>query len=212
MLDLDEWHAMLDTLDNLPESGVPQKQEKERLKFIVNILYFLGLRINELATHTWGSFRKIENDWWFYVIGKGDKPGIIPVCDEFLRAIINYRAFLKKKPYPTTEEDDPLIHSLISGEAITPRQINKLLKKLALETANKFVEQPDKAKKLKKFSAHWLRHLSASMQDRVGIKFTHIRANHRHENDETTRRYVHAIDRDRHADMQKMTLKYLEPL
>jgi hypothetical protein len=45
------------------------------------------------------------------------------------------------------------------------------------------------------------------MQDKAGISFKHIRANHRHENDETTRRYVHAIDLDRHQDMQRLTLR-----
>ena len=45
------------------------------------------------------------------------------------------------------------------------------------------------------------------MQDRAGIAFKHIRANHRHENDETTRRYVHALDDERHIDMNKLTLK-----
>lgn len=207
MLDLDEWNAMLDTLENLPAKELVEKQEKERLIFLINILYFLGLRINELATHSWNSFRKIDNHWWFVVMGKGDKPGMVPVCDELLRAVIHYRAFLKKIPYPHSEENDPLISSLILGEAIKPRQINKILKKLALETAKKYVNQPDKVNKLKKFSAHWLRHLSASMQDRVGIKFTHIKANHRHESGETTRRYVHAIDDDRHRDMQKLMLR-----
>ncbi len=210
MLDIEEWHAMLDTLDNLPEKEVVEKQEKERLKFLVNILYFLGLRIHELATHTWGSFRQIENNWWFYVVGKGDKAGIVPVCDELLRAIINYRAYLKKPPFPSMDESTPLIASLASEKnAITTRQINKILKKLALETTKKFKDKPEKVKKLGKFSAHWLRHLSASMQDRAGITFKHIRANHRHENDETTRRYVHAFDKERHQDMQKMTLRKL---
>lgn len=87
------------------------------------------------------------------------------------------------------------------GDAITARQMNKILKKLAIATADQFVDQPDKSKKLRKFSAHWLRHLSASMQDRAGIQFKHIRANHRHENDETTRRYVHAIDSERHQNL-----------
>lgn len=206
MLELDEWHAMLDTLDNLPDKEISQKKEKERLRFLVYILFFLGLRISELATHTWSSFRKIENDWWFYVVGKGDKAGMIPVCDELLRAIINYRAFLKKSPYPHSDEIAPLICSVSSDKAISPRQINKILKKLALETAKKFEIQPEKMKKLKKFSAHWLRHLSASMQDRAGIQFKHIRANHRHENDETTRRYVHSIDKERHRDMQKLSI------
>lgn len=207
MLEIDEWHAMLDTLENLPEKEFGKKQEKERLRFLINILYFLGLRINELATHTWNAFCKIDNRWWFVVMGKGDKPGMIPVCDELLRAVIHYRAFLKKSPFPLPEETNPLITSLVVGDAIKPRQINKILKKLALETTKEFMNHPDKVTKLKKFSAHWLRHLSASMQDRAGIKFTHIKANHRHESGETTRRYIHAIDDNRHDDMQKLSLR-----
>jgi len=35
------------------------------------------------------------------------------------------------------------------------------------------------------------------MQDRAGIPFSHIRSNLRHENDETTRVYVHGDDNDR---------------
>lgn len=205
MLTINEWHTMLDTLEKLPESTLKEKNEKARLTFLVQILYFLGLRINELATHTWNAFRNVDGNWWFYVMGKGDKIGRIPVNDELLRAIITYRAYLKKPPYPSTDETTPLIVSFKTDKAITTRQINKLLKKLAYETAKKFSEA-NTVKKLKKFSAHWLRHLSASMQDQAGIAFKHIRANHRHENDETTRRYVHAIDQERHQDMQKLKL------
>ena len=44
------------------------------------------------------------------------------------------------------------------------------------------------------------------MQDRAGIKFGHIRANLRHENDETTRIYVHAEDIERFEAIQKLGL------
>lgn len=207
MLTMDEWDALLDTLEQLPEGTEGEKFAKARLTFIIHILYFLGLRINELVTHNWNAFRQIENDWWFYVVGKGDKVGRIPVNDELLRAIIRYRAVLKKTPYPSPDETTPLITTFKTKTAITARQINKILKKLALETTKSMSKHSDKAKKLKKFSAHWLRHLSASMQDRAGVSFKHIRANHRHENDETTRRYVHAIDDERHRDMQKLHLR-----
>lgn len=207
MLSIEEWHTMLDTLNNFPNVDDAQKNEKARLTFLVNILYFLGLRINELATHTWNAFRRMDDRWWFYVLGKGDKEGRIPVNDELLRAVIIYRTYLKKSPYPSINEETPLIISFTTSKAITPRQINKLLKKLAIETAKKFPNEANKVNKLRKFSAHWLRHLSASMQDRAGIAFKHIRANHRHENDETTRRYVHAIDQERHQDMQKLKLR-----
>ena len=207
ILDVDEWNMMLDVLENFSEVSIAEKKEKTRLKFLVAILYFLGLRIEELSTHTWGAFKKIDGQWWFFVIGKGCKPGKIPVNDALLREIIHYRSFLHKPPLPMINEAAPLIHSFRTGQKITPRQINKILKKLALETVKKFKDQPDKEKKLKKFSAHWLRHLSASMQDRVGIAFKHIRGNLRHENDETTRRYVHALDDERYQDMQKLTLR-----
>lgn len=208
ILTMDEWHVMLDTLDHYPESSLAEKNEKARLRFLVAILFLLGLRVNELASHCWNAFRKVEEQWWFYVIGKGDKLARIPVNDALLRSMIEYRAHLKKAPFPSSDEAKPLIASFITGAAITPRQINKILKKLAVETAKKFIREPAKSNKLKKFSAHWLRHLSATMQDKAGISFKHIRANHRHENDETTRRYVHAIDCDRHKDMQKLTLKF----
>jgi integrase len=192
ILEADEWHALLDTLDALTDKNTKEAQEKERLRFLITILYFLGLRINELATHTWNSFRKIDDRWWFFVIGKGDKLAKIPVNDDLLRAVIHYRIFLRLSPLPQVTETLPIIAVLDKKEvAISDRQMNKLLKKLALTASKVFISQPEKEKKLKKFSAHWLRHLSASMQDRAGIAFKHIRSNLRHENDETTRLYVH---------------------
>lgn len=207
ILSVDEWHAMLDTLEAYPESTAAEKSEKARLTFLVAILFFLGLRINELATHAWNAFRQVDDKWWFYVIGKGDKPARIPVNDGLLRAVIHYRAHLKKPPYPSANEAQALVASRVTGKAITPRQINKLLKKLAIETSKKFMHHPEKSAKLKKFSAHWLRHLSATMQDKAGVSFKNIRANHRHENDETTRQYVHAIEEDRHQEMQKLVMR-----
>jgi site-specific recombinase XerD len=206
ILSVDDWHCMLDTLENLPESTEHLKNEKERLRFIVHILYFLGLRVNELVTHTWNAFRNIDNQWWFYVMGKGDKPGRIPVNLELIRTVIKYRTYLKKSMYPDAKDLAPLVTSMKADATITARHINRLLKRLADETAKNFTDI-ERAKRIRKFSPHWLRHLSASMQDRVGIEFKHIRANHRHENDETTRRYVHALDKDRYQDMQKLTLR-----
>lgn len=207
ILQQDEWYAILDTLENLPEVDLHTKQEKYRLKLILALLFFLGLRINELITHEWNAFRKIEEKWWFFVIGKGDKLAKIPVNNELLKIIILYRATFNKTPLPTADEKSPLIISINKRHAISARYINKLLKKLAEDAAKRFINHPDKVQKLKKFSAHWLRHLSASMQDSSGISFKHIRANLRHENDETTRRYVHAIDDARHDEMQKLKLR-----
>jgi integrase len=206
ILEEDEWTALWETLLEMPEDTPELLRDKERLRFIVVILYFLGLRIHELATHQWNAFRKIRGAWWFFVKGKGDKLGKIPVNDTLLSAICRFRAHLGLPSFPQAEDCFPLIPSWRSEAGLGVRHINQLLKKLAINTAVKFTTQPDKAEKLKKFSAHWLRHLSATMQDQAGVLFKHIQANHRHESEETTRRYVHTFDQDRHADMQKLKL------
>ena len=56
-----------------------------------------------------------------------------------------------------------------------------MLKELAMIASKQFIDKPNKVKTLQRFSAHWIRDLSASMQDRVGIKGKHIQMNHRHE-------------------------------
>lgn len=206
ILEEDEWAALWTTLLELPDNTPELARDKERLRFIVVILYFLGLRIHELATHHWNAFRKIRSAWWFFVKGKGDKLGKVPVNDGLLSAVSRFRQHLGLSPFPQAEDNFPLIPSWRSEMGLGVRHINQLLKKLAISAATKFETQPDKAEKLRKFSAHWLRHLSATMQDQAGVLFKHIRENHRHESEETTRRYVHTFDQDRHADMQKLKL------
>lgn len=171
---------------------------------MLGILFLLGLRISELESHTWSSFRKVQGSWWFFVVGKGDKAGKIPVNNDLLASMKRFRTHLGMHEYPDLDDFRPLIPSWHSAKALSSRQMSSLLKRLSSGAAMKFGNQPEKQEKLRKFSPHWLRHLSASMQDRVGVQFKHIRANHRHESDETTRRYVHAMDDERHDEMNKL--------
>ncbi len=107
-------------------------------------------------------------------------------------------------PVPQEEDQGPIIPSLTkANKALTTRQMSNLLKELALLTASKLKDKPHSAQKLARFSPHWLRHLSASRQDLAGISFTHIKENLRHQNEQTTRHYVHAFDNERHKEMEK---------
>ena len=67
-----------------------------------------------------------------------------------------------------------------------------------------------KKSKLESLSPHWLRHLSASHQDQVGISGTIIQANHRHGSFSTTRIYLHAEDKIRANEMEKLKMQ-LQP-
>jgi integrase len=87
----DEWRAVIQTLEEWPGQSEEEKREKVRLRLIVGLLFYLGLRVSDITDSTWQSFRKINDHWWFFVRGKGDKLAKIPVNNELLKIIIDYR-------------------------------------------------------------------------------------------------------------------------
>jgi len=206
ILEDDEWQALLAELRAMPEASRHDADEKARLRFIVSILFLLGLRIDELAQHTWSSFRFVNQRWWFYLVGKGDKGAKIPVNEELLAEVERFRRHLGLCALSEAMEDSPLIPSWQHPRGLGSRQMSQLLKELALKAATRFEANSKQALKLKRFSPHWLRHLSASMQDRMGIRFTHIKANLRHASDDTTRRYVHSHEEERHEELNRLSL------
>ena len=109
ILESDEWAALLHALESLPDIDHHDQDEKERLRFLIAMLYFLGLRIGELASHTWGSFREVQGHWWFFVRGKGNKIGKVPVNDTLLGIAARYRIRWGLSSQPTPEETRPLI-------------------------------------------------------------------------------------------------------
>lgn len=207
ILSPEEWHAMRQALEEQSENSPEDIFKKHRLRFLVACLYFLGLRLDEMAKACWRDCQKLNGKWWFFVRGKGDRLGKIPINTQLLHAIMVYRQFLQKPPLPEHAEEGSLIASINDmQQPLTARHISNLIKSLAKHAAEKFEKGSLSYEKLLKFSPHWLRHLSASKQDLAGISFTNIKSNLRHSNQQTTRLYVHAYDDDRHEQMEK--LKY----
>ena len=207
MLEEDEWQAVQLALQQMPEEQGMEIDNKMRTQFLFAMLYFLGLRINEVATHTWGSFRKRNDQWWFFVKGKGGKLGHIPVNEQLLSYVKNYRLHLGKSLLPKTNETEALLVSGITKNPLKVGQLYNLVKIIANQAAEYFPNDISKQEKLKKLSPHWLRHLSASHQDKVGIPTSIIQANHRHSSMQTTQIYVHAEEERRFTEMQKMQMK-----
>ncbi|MGI9215167.1 MAG: tyrosine-type recombinase/integrase, partial [Gammaproteobacteria bacterium] len=123
MLEADEWDAVQEVLQNLPESSTREQRYKTRTQALFAFLYLLGLRIHEVANATWGSFRKLNGNWWFFVKGKGGKLGHVPVNDQLLSIIKIYRLSLNKVPF--LEEDDPE-SVLISDKTKQPLSVRQL--------------------------------------------------------------------------------------
>lgn len=205
ILQPDEWQAMLTTMSDYPEVTRHQQDEKTRLKFIVAMLYTLGLRVSELCQASWDQFYKDDIGWWFSVIGKGQKMGVVPVNHSLLQIIRKYRLQIGLTAFPQQDNSKVLI-SWKGKNGLTERSVSKLLKNLATQTSEKFQHDPVKQMKLAKFSPHWLRHLSATMQSQLGISEEFIQENLRHSNIATTRIYMHNYDEARHVAAQQLII------
>lgn len=201
------WNVIIDSIEELPITTPYDRNEKERIRFLIYTLYFLGLRNSELRSHHFGHFFKLQNDWWFKVTGKGNKVGIVPVNHEYLAAVQRYRSHFRLPLLPEPQEETPLLLSFKGNDGLTPRHVNNLIKKLMTFVAKKFKDRPEIAERLMRFSAHGLRHQSATNQHYAQIDKLHIKDNLRHSSDQTTNIYIHDIEKARYQDMQKLSIK-----
>lgn len=76
-----------------------------------------------------GDFRQDpEGNWWYHVIGKGNKPGKIAVRDEYVdRYLRRYRTFLGLPNLPAEKERTPLLTTLEGRAGLSGRQVRTLL-------------------------------------------------------------------------------------
>lgn len=215
IIDMNEWFAIQDILEEMPVTHEKEQWEKIRLRFLLALGYLATLRPNELATTGMNGFWKSYDidagkyRWWLTVIGKGNKTRDVPVNQTLLNILVEYRHYLKLSDEPQPEEQEPLIKSLHTNRVITTRRINQLIKELTAKAADYFekLSQPEKAVRLRKFSAHWLRHLSCSVQGQLQFQKVNIKNNAGHENESTTDIYIHPFDNQRHEEMEKLTMR-----
>ncbi len=206
IVDIEEWQMLLTTLDSMSESTPHDRNEKLRLKMMIYLFYFLGARVSDIAQLTWDHFKCVRDQWWCFIVGKGDKLGKIPVNDQLLQMIKDYRDHWCKAPLPQEGEGGAVIFSWHTRKNLSARHIQALIKQWVRETLKNLPTDSPSGTRLAKFSAHWLRHLSASMQDRAGIDEQFIQKNHRHSNISTTRQYIHKFEHERHEAMKKLRL------
>jgi integrase/recombinase XerC len=150
------------TLNSYPLKTEKERQEYERIRWMIIFLYGTALRISELVSHTMGSIQSIGgNQWVMQVLGKGGKEGTIPMSEEVMHALGRYRNSIGKGKLPSPGEDTPLLPNLNGMKSISERRANQILKSL-LTRAAKLVEtnEPHRADKFRLGSPHWFRHTS----------------------------------------------------
>ncbi len=143
----------------------------ERTLFILATLFAMYLRVSDLVgrpnwTPVMGDFRQdAEGNWWYHVIGKGNKAGKIAMRDEYIEQYLKrYRRFLGLPALPHWDEKTPLLSTLQGRSGLSGRQVRALLQAVfdnALARMRDEGRQAHEMNSLKAASAHWLRHNTA---------------------------------------------------
>jgi integrase len=207
-LEHDQWQALLAAVDALPRDSERGRQHHARARFLVALLYLLGPRVSEVAGHTMSSFVQVRGRWWWRVIGKGRKEARVPVNQDMLQALSEYRRFYGLSPLPAPDDATPLMMNLKGTAGIGDNMIYRIVKELVHRAAAHLeAVDPHQAEKLRHASTHWFRHTSITHQADAGISIQFLQRNARHARIDTTGLYLHAEDGEWHEAMERHRLK-----
>ncbi len=201
--------------ERFAEAGAPRERNAWlRARFVLQLYYYLGLRISEAAGHRMGDFY-CEKDggeemWFLRVIGKGEKRRDIPVPDEFLGVLADVRRQLGLSPaLPTVGEPAALVPGLRRDGRFEPRKpvsvrrVSEIVQSAfgaaaALLEARNLGEDATHAARLRRASSHWVRHTYGTSMVDAGMPLTDVRDNLGHASVVTTEIYLHDDQRERH--------------
>lgn len=201
-LDHDLWQFVLAFIETLPQDSARDRQHYERVRWLFRLLYETGLRAFEAAGARAGDLSQRRGKWWLRVVGKGGTVGDVPVGEALMGDLARYRQFHGLPGAPATGESTPLVMSIAGRTegALTPAAIYLVVKEVFRRAAAAVeAKDPAGAAVLRCASTHWLRHTAATHQADAGTDIRFIQKNLRHASIETTARYLHAEDDQRHA-------------
>lgn len=212
-LDPDLWQEVKAYIESMPKETDRGRAHYFRIRWLFTLLYLGGLRISEVAENTMGSFfcrrdKDGEERWWLEVLGKGDKERLVPATNEMMIELSRYRREMAMSPYPTPNEETPLVLPIgKSREALTRAALHSIVKKVFDGAANRLRQRGDdyavRADLLERASAHWLRHTAGSHMADQQIDLRLVRDNLGHESLSTTSQYLHVDDDRRHKETEQ---------
>lgn len=198
------WEAVLNYIEELPQTTWRDKRRYERTRFLFYLFYLLGLRISEAANAKMTDIKEIRGRWWIAITGKGNKLNQIPLNNSFMKALMRYRECYRLPSLPIVDEHNYLFMGSNGKRGVSANMVYRLVKKVFLDCATSLENNaPEIAEKLKKASPHWLRHTAITHQSDAGIELRYIKRNARHESVETTMLYQHAEEEQWHDAMSK---------
>lgn len=207
-LEIDEIQEVLIALEEQPAKTSVQRFNLLRARYIILLLFYTGMRISEAAEHCMSHFTQREGNWFLRVVGKGQKQRDIPVPDELLDVLAEFRlAVGLTSPQPEFNEATPLIPMKNLVRPISNRRIDQILRWAFECGACRFGDKhPHKASKLRRASAHWLRHSYVTSLLDTGAPLKVAQENAGHSDVSTTMHYRHVAQTDRHKATRDLSL------
>lgn len=189
-------------------SNDPKRHEKTL--FITQLTFKLFLRVSELIKNKYHTpimsdfYQDQENNWWFRVIGKGNKERDIALSGKSLELISRWRKHLGLSELPTPCDMSPIVpKGRNKGAVSSSHYIRYIINKALIKTKEALIRDGliEEAKNMDKVTPHWLRHTGIS----EAIKYRprdHVRDDAGHSSSLITDRYINIERKDRHASAQ----------
>lgn len=208
-----QWDYVIETAVMMADAD----EAHERTLFILATIFSMYLRVSDLVGRenfepTMGDFRRnTQGNWFFHVVGKGNKAAKISVRDDYMhKYLARYRRHLGLAAVPSPGERTPLLQSLNGRAGLSDRQIRSLIQGVfdqALERMKKDAWSEDEIAHLRDASLHWLRHTSATF-DAPLRDAKDLQADLRHESMKTTVDvYYNSLDDQRAASVKLIPVR-----
>ncbi|WP_330566030.1 site-specific integrase [Pseudomonas yamanorum] len=208
-----QWSFVIDTAEHMANAD----PANERTLFVLATLFALYLRISDLVGRenwrpTMGDFRRdTMGNWWFHVVGKGNKAAKISVRDDYIEHYLaRYRHFLKLSPLPSPQEQTPLITTLRGRGGLSDRHVRALLQGVFDRALNRMQDEGwcgDEIDQLRSASLHWLRHTAATF-DAPFRDMKDLQADLRHNSLSTTQNtYYNSLDEQRARSVKALKIR-----
>ncbi len=203
----DAWQFVLDHVESWPRQTARDEAHYQRTRFLLSFLYLTGLRRSEIAQATTADLVQRRGQWWLQVSGKGHTGLPVPVPEDALQVLRDYRVATGRSAWPDPLLPEPILMDLNGkGRPLSSKAVHQIVTS-GFESAARACADPEQARLLRAATTHWLRHTAATHQLDAGVPLLVVRDNLRHASVQTTERYLH-VDPDRqHAQTQKHRLK-----
>jgi len=165
-----------------------------RARYILLLFFHSGLRISETALNDMSAFVRESRGWHLAITGSGGKGRSVPVTNELLHALVEYRRGIGLSRFPAPDEHTPLIPDQGLHRSIGPRRIDQILQELFHGAADLLSKKdPQGAELLRGASAHWLRHSYGTSLARDGVPIQGIQEHLGHSSLQTTAVYIEPV-------------------